>query len=37
MLGNEICHVGHAAVAHFYVVVVVADLVQSMSDWKVLG
>ena len=38
MLGNEICHVGHAAVAQFYVVVVVvADLVQSMGGWKVFG
>ena len=37
MLGNEICHVGYAAVAQFYVVVVVADLVQSMGGWKVLG
>ena len=36
MLGNEICHVGHAAVAEFYVVVV-ADLVQSIGGWKVLG
>ena len=35
MLGNEICNVGHAAVAEFYVVV--ADLVQSMGGWKVLG
>ena len=30
MLGNEICHVGHAAVAQFYVVAV-ADLVQLMG------
>ena len=36
MLGNEICHVGHAAVAQFYVVVV-AGLLQSMGGWKVLG
>ena len=36
MLGNEICHVGHAAVAQFYIVVD-ADLVQSIGGWKVLG
>ena len=34
MLGNEICHAGHAAVAQLHVVVF-ADLVQSMSGWKV--
>ena len=37
MLGNKICHVGHAVVAQFYVVVVVGDLVQLMSGWKVFG
>ena len=29
------CHAGHAAVAQFQVVVVVADLVQSMNGWNV--
>ena len=36
MLGNEICHGGHAAVAQFYIVVV-ADLVQLIGGQKVLG
>ena len=36
MLGNEIYQVGRAAVAQFYVVAV-ADLVQLMGGWKVLG
>ena len=36
MLQNEICHAGHAALAQFHVVVV-ADLVQSISGWKVLS
>ena len=35
MIGSEICHVGHAAVSQFYVVVVVANFVQLMSGWKV--
>ena len=33
MLGDKICHVRHAAVAQFYVVIV-ANLVQSMSGRK---
>ena len=35
MLEDEICHVGHAVAAQFYVVAV-ADLVKSMGGWKVL-
>ena len=34
MLKDMVCHVRHAAVAQFYVIVV-ADLVQSMSGQKV--
>ena len=37
IFGNETSNAEHAAVAQFYVVVVVADLVQLMSWWKVLG